>query len=324
MSAALIALRQQLLHAGIHVLPLYGKAPSMLKNWQQKFDTDDAEVVMWDKMWPDAINTGALCRHMPTLDVDVLNPEAAEAVRDLIKERFEERGHVPVRTGKAPKFAIPFRTENPFDKIIVKLRAPDGTSAQIEFLADGQQVVLYGRHPETGREYVWNGGQLGEITRDELADISQAEAQTLAADVVKLLIDQHGYTSIAPVGGKANGQDHGGSPDWGPLVANLIDHDNLTTLAAKVVIAGMAELPAIRLLRALVMAVPEPIDPARRTRRLDEVPGMVSSALAKFVHPAEPLQALEPGAPAARAFGFPWSLNWQGDAAMTDTRPCLV
>ena len=133
-----------------------------------------------------------------------------------------------------------------------------------------------------------NGGQLGEITRDELADISQAEAQTLVADIVKLLIDQHGYTSVTPAGSKANGQDHGGA-DWAPLIANPIDHDNLTTLAAKLVIAGMSELPAIGLLRALVMAVPEPVDRGRRARRWDEVPGMVSSALAKFVHP-EPQQ----------------------------------
>ena len=55
----------------------------------------------------------ALSPFMPTLDIDVLNPEAAEAVRALIKERFEERGYIPVRTGKAPKFAIPFRTETP-------------------------------------------------------------------------------------------------------------------------------------------------------------------------------------------------------------------
>ena len=220
MSAALIALRQQLLHAGINILPLYGKAPSMLKNWQQKFDTNDAEVVMWDKMWPDATNTGGLCRHMPTIDIDVLNPEAAEAVRDLIKERFEERGHIPVRTGKAPKFAIPFRTENPFDKILVKLTAPDGTAAQIEFLADGQQVVLYGRHPETGREYIWNGGQLGEISATNWPTYRKPKLRTLVADVVKLLIDQHGYTGIAPVSSKANGQDHGGGADWAPLIAN--------------------------------------------------------------------------------------------------------
>ena len=32
--------------------------------------------------------------------------------------------------------------------------------------------------PRLAASPCWNGGQLGEITRDELADISQAEAQT--------------------------------------------------------------------------------------------------------------------------------------------------
>lgn len=75
---------------------------------------------------------------MPTFDIDVLNPEASEAVEVLVRERFEERGHILVRIGLAPKRAIPFRTDKPFDKIEVNFIAPDGSAGQkFELLSDG-------------------------------------------------------------------------------------------------------------------------------------------------------------------------------------------
>jgi AAA domain/Bifunctional DNA primase/polymerase, N-terminal len=315
------------LQTGFHPLPLFGKAPSMMKNWPTKLDTNAAEIVMWGKQWPDARNTGILTKFVPTLDIDILNPEAVETIKRLVIERFEERGYTPCRTGQAPKCAFIFRCGTPFQKITADLIAPDGSQQHVELLCNGQQVVVDGEHPVTHTAYTWHGGCPGTVPRDALADISEDEAKKLIDNVATLLVEQFGYTHAGTrKKSEANGQDHGGGADWAVLIANPIDHDNLTALAAKVVIAGMSELPAIRLLRAMVMAVPEPVDPTRRTRRWDEIPGMVTSALAKFVHP-EPQQApetTEPGAPVARAFGFPWSLNWQGDAAMTDTRPCLV
>ena len=56
-------------------------------------------------------STGLITRLMPALDVDIYNPEAAKAVEELVRERFEGRGKVLVRIGNVPKFAIPFRTE---------------------------------------------------------------------------------------------------------------------------------------------------------------------------------------------------------------------
>ena len=60
--------------------------------------------------WEPHKGTGLLTRLMPALDVDIYNPEAAKAVEELVRKRFEGRGNVLVRIGNAPKFAIPFRT----------------------------------------------------------------------------------------------------------------------------------------------------------------------------------------------------------------------
>src|SRR5262249_15613718 len=94
---------------------------------EQKTTTNPAEIALWDKLFADASNTGVLTRLAPTLDIDILNPEAAKAVEELVRERFEERGFVLVRIGKAPKRAIPFRTDTPFKKIVANLIAPDGS-----------------------------------------------------------------------------------------------------------------------------------------------------------------------------------------------------
>jgi hypothetical protein len=99
--------RQQLLQTGFHPLPLFGKAPSMMKNWPTKLDTNAAEIVMWGKQWPDARNTGILTKFVPTLDIDILNPEAVETIKRLVIERFEERGSH--RPGTQMRVYLPLR-----------------------------------------------------------------------------------------------------------------------------------------------------------------------------------------------------------------------
>lgn len=63
---------------------------------------------------------------------------AAEAIEELVRERFEEHGHLMVRIGRPPKRAFLFRTETPFAKITINFV---GTEEKLELLCDGQQVV---------------------------------------------------------------------------------------------------------------------------------------------------------------------------------------
>jgi hypothetical protein len=82
---------------------------------------------------------------MPALDLDILNEEAARAVEDLARERFEEHGWFLVRIGKAPKRAIIFRTNTPFHKLTVNLTesvvAENGQS-WANLLSDQRRRVL--------------------------------------------------------------------------------------------------------------------------------------------------------------------------------------
>jgi putative DNA primase/helicase len=145
------------------------------------------------KLYPNARNTGLLTREMPTLDADILNQDASEAVEALVRERFADRGCILVRIGLAPKRAIPFRTDKPFEKITVRLTAPDGdTSQKLELLADGQQVVGFGIHEGTGKPYTWHGAEVSAVKLKDLPFITEAEAQELVDDAAKLLTKKFG------------------------------------------------------------------------------------------------------------------------------------
>jgi hypothetical protein len=189
------ALRRQLRRNGFAPIPCEGKRPS-LKAWQEKNDANDTEIVLWEKLFPHAENTGILTRNAPTIDIDILDPEAAEAIEALARERFDERGNFLVRIGQSPKRAILLRTLTPFKKITGNITAPDGSEQKIELLGDGQQVVVCGTHPTTKQPYRIHGGELAKITWKQLPAVTEAEARTFVEDAVKLLVAQHGYKVI--------------------------------------------------------------------------------------------------------------------------------
>jgi hypothetical protein len=75
-----------LLQAGGYCpIPVIGKVPA-LQAWQKHHQTNPAEIQLWRKLYPDATNTGILTAHNPTIDADLLNEEAAEAVEGLFRE----------------------------------------------------------------------------------------------------------------------------------------------------------------------------------------------------------------------------------------------
>jgi Bifunctional DNA primase/polymerase, N-terminal len=282
--------RLQLSAAGYIPIPLHGKIPPN-KKWEQTRDVTRELIEMWAKTWPDAKNTGLLTRTMPTLDLDILNEEAARALEDHVRKRYEEAGHVLVRIGKSPKRAIVFRTIEPFEKITVNLTAPNGSEGEkIEFLASGQQVAAFGTHPDTHKPYRWFGGAPGEIKLDELPYIREDEARALVDELVQLLIEQHGYKRAKErprKTRKSNGQDQAeidpatAADDWKFLIDNILAgrdlHESLRDLAAKMVRAGTKGGAAVNQLRALMNASTAPHD-ERWQERYDDIPRAVETA----------------------------------------------
>lgn len=179
---------------GYSPLPCHGKRPAM-DEWQNHHETNEAEIHLWDRMWPYDRNTGCLTRNTPALDVDITDRAACRAVFDRIKERFQG-GTVLCRIGNAPKFAVPFQTDAPFKKFDATLIAPAGKAMKFEFLGDGQQFIVAGIHPDTRQPYRWwpKDRDLTTVPRDALPHIDEDGARVLVEDLAALLVNEHGFT----------------------------------------------------------------------------------------------------------------------------------
>ena len=231
----------------------------------------------------------------PVLDIDVKDAAAAESAEQLVRERFGDSGKILIRIGNAPKRAIPFQTAKPFDKISVDLVAPNGdTSQKIELMCDGQQVVVAGVHPDTGKPYTWFGGDLTEVSRYDLPHLNEAEARMLVQDVVELLVTEHGYTigSARPKKANGNGQHVNGegeysigADDWTYLIGNILSgaklHDSLLSLSAKMITAGTEPGAVINFLQSLMAQSSAPRD-ERYQDRFYDIERMVGDFVAKF------------------------------------------
>jgi AAA domain len=153
-NAPTTALRLQLLANGCAPLPATVDKEVLLPGWSKR-QIDEKEVRSWErrlKEWP---STGNRCTYQPCLDLDIQYEEAADACEQLVRDGFGDQGELLIRIGYAPKRLIPFRTETPFKKRLLKYRAPNGDPHKVEFLADGQQAVFYGYHNGAKRDYQW-------------------------------------------------------------------------------------------------------------------------------------------------------------------------
>jgi hypothetical protein len=284
-----------MIKSGYVPTPVEGKA-AVLEGWPERGGVSQDDLAIWSRLYPSATNTGMLCAHCPTLDIDILDEAAVDAAVALVRERFGERGKVMLRYGRRPKVAIPFRTNTPFAKIQVLLTAPDGdTNQKIEFLCRGQQVVVHGVHPDTQEMYQWSGGNPGNTKRAKLPLIDEAGAQALMDDLIVVMLN-HGYQRMGGRKAKANGKDidaagaaSGESTNgsdaphsWGDLYANILAghalHDSLRDLAAKLVKAGTDAGAVVNTLRGLMERSEAPHDKRWKERRR-EIPELVESGL---------------------------------------------
>ncbi|HEY2243484.1 MAG TPA: AAA family ATPase [Xanthobacteraceae bacterium] len=294
--------RRRLVSAGFQPIPLTGKRPAM-DQWSKKTETNFTEIGLWEKVYPWSTNTGILTQRTPTLDIDILDDEPAAAVEALAREMFEERGYFLVRFGKRPKRAIICRTDQPFKKVATSLLAPDGkTDQKVEVLADGQQVVVFGTHPETLKPYSWFGGEPGDIRWEDLPYISADDAKEFVGRASELLVKDFGYQQPVEIKERARPGDEPGEfhhANWAQLVANVVGgvelHDSLRDLSASLIASNIEADNVIRMLQAIMLASTMPHD-ERWKSRFDEITRSVVSATSKF-EPEKPAPAVEQATP---------------------------
>jgi RecA-family ATPase len=290
-------IRSKLRRAGFHPLPLSGKRPPMDK-WSEKLNVTYDEIRLWTQLYPWSENTGCLTQNMPTIDIDIMIPEAADAIETLARDMFEERGFFLVRFGQRPKRAIPLRTNDPFKKITTTLLGPNGKPSEqkVELLCDGQQVVVDGIHPDTKEPYGWFGGNLGDVAWNDLPYVHPEEAAEFIERCNALLMREFGeifkpaprHTNGVGPNGHTNGAGNYQHADWGALVSNMIGgsnvHDSARDLAASFAAYDIAADCAVRILQSLMLASTMARDDRWR-ERFEDLSRLVISAYEKFSKP---------------------------------------
>lgn len=89
------------------------------------------------------------------IDADTMDEHLAAIIEREVTASF---GHLPIRTGRAPKALYLLRCEDdlPYCRIDFGARDERGVPERVEALTKGRQFVAQGIHPKTGKPYHWN------------------------------------------------------------------------------------------------------------------------------------------------------------------------
>jgi RecA-family ATPase len=89
--------------------------------------------------------------------------------------------------------------------------SPNQQRHRVEVLCDGQQIVVSGTHPGTGKPYSWHGGVPGEVALADLHELTKAMAEEFIIKATSLMRDC-GWTEDVR---KTNGETHPGANHLG-------------------------------------------------------------------------------------------------------------
>jgi hypothetical protein len=167
--------------------PQCGKKPA-LTGWSEIIDLEPEEVHLWDQRYPHAKNTGILCGATVGLDIDI-DDEAIVSKIEAVALRILG-AEAPIRVGRAPRALIVCRTETPFKKKCSReFILPNGQTAKVEILGQGQQFVADGIHPITGQPYWWKGVSIADTPLSELPKIDEQKLETFLEQVDHVMRD---------------------------------------------------------------------------------------------------------------------------------------
>jgi hypothetical protein len=187
--------------AGFEPIPCLGKRP-VLPNWPTAPISLDTPAG-WSACYADATNTGIRTKHTPAVDIDVHDADMAEQLERELRACFPQQALL-VRFGQPPKRLIPFRCETPFTKIMIRFKAPDDkTIHKVEVLGDGQQFIADGVHPDTGKAYTWQDGDLLSVPHEQLPLLDETTARRFLHKAAAAMTAA-GWTEIGKGNGKTN------------------------------------------------------------------------------------------------------------------------
>lgn len=225
---------ERLVELGYRIVPLPpgSKGPNR-KGWP-KFDLQAPTIRQWATNGSAHDGVGILAATTPAIDVDILDAEVAQQMSDEIDRIFTGQS-LMARTGRAPKFLIPFRSDEPFRKLSSGVYTDGKNEHKVEILGDGQQWVAYHVHPDTGKPYAWWDG-LGDdglrtVPRESLPSLSRVDAQRVI-DAFEVLaaarVESGDWHTRATRLVERNSASQGEAPESDPFAAHAEPVKDLT------------------------------------------------------------------------------------------------
>lgn len=157
-------------------IPKGSKGPS-ITGWDELRLTADTAPAYFTEA---EMLVGALHVNLACFDIDVYDADLAE---EIIAEGFRRFPGALERIGAPPKSAIVLRLDSPGFKVHNTEKhhrvTDDGEviEAQVEVRTLTRQMVVYGKHPDTGKPYLWPRGELWQTPLADLPPLTQADAQ---------------------------------------------------------------------------------------------------------------------------------------------------
>jgi hypothetical protein len=199
-AAAVSDLRLRLLANGYEPLPIIapgepvksaGKRPR-ISDWAS-VDITPATVRRWATELQRDTNTGIRCGALAGVDIDVLDAALARAIEDLALAML---GPTPLRRiGRAPKVLLAYRLTEPNPKIETpEMLLPGGAKVQVEVLAQGQQFVSHGTHPDTGQPYIWTAQAPEDVPLATVPAVTPGRMRAFIAAAEAVFRDAGGRT----------------------------------------------------------------------------------------------------------------------------------
>jgi hypothetical protein len=183
------------------------KRPPM-NEWPRLANATTEDIQGWDTRYSNSPGTGIILGTVGMLDIDVTDVAAAESLRETARGWLQPLGKILIRFGKRPKCGFLFRTEVPFTK---KSHSYIG-GHKLELLGQGQQAVIDGIHPDTGKRYEFEHGVTPEeIAADELPLLTENGAAELLDFLDEMLCKHFGFVHAG--NGHARHQTNADLPD---------------------------------------------------------------------------------------------------------------
>jgi putative DNA primase/helicase len=202
----------RLIDNGYEPLAAEGKR-TLGDKWSTRPNTVDA-IAAERAAHPQATNTGARTGRLSVIDVDLTNKDHAEAVKRLA---LDVLGGLPPERRGSKGMALCYRNEAPARKITVSglhttlTHTVNGKAmplpGKVEILGVGQQLIIYGVHPDSGRQYEWPDADLGceplQMPLNALPEVTPAKLREFAGQL-KALLETLGYRDVVMNDGGAD------------------------------------------------------------------------------------------------------------------------